>query len=187
MKTNQEDLLKTVKEEMQATIRKMEAGIHSIQSELENTNQSTQNLRKKLTETIEKTQVQLQRVEAALNVQTREFRREKAAIRSDVTNAKTHGTFNETRSQIKARLEAVEARAELGRARRVGTSAVQPPTFNGNTSWSVFRRQFETVTEHNHWSDKEKSTYLITALKGRAEDAIQAFRPIRLTREPSRP
>jgi hypothetical protein len=44
-------------------------------------------------------------------------------IRSDVTNAKTHGTFNETRSQIEAtkrefnaRLEAVEARAEIGRA-----------------------------------------------------------------------
>jgi hypothetical protein len=57
MKTNQHDLLKTVKGEMQATREKMEAGIHSIRSELEKTNQRTQNLRKELAETIDKTQV----------------------------------------------------------------------------------------------------------------------------------
>jgi hypothetical protein len=59
---------------------------------------------------------------------------------------------------------------------------VQPPTFNRNTSWSVFRRQFETVTGHNHWSDKEKSTYLITALKGRAADVLHGI-PINTTYE----
>jgi 2C-methyl-D-erythritol 2,4-cyclodiphosphate synthase len=89
MKTNQDDLLKTVKEEMQGTIGKMEAGIHSILSKLENTNQRTQNLRKELMETIENTQVELQTVEVALEAQTKEFRREIAAIRSDVSNAKT--------------------------------------------------------------------------------------------------
>jgi uncharacterized protein YdiU (UPF0061 family) len=121
LKTYQHALLKTVKEEMQATIGKNEAGIDSVWSELENTNQRTQNLHKELTETIERTQVELQTVEVALDVQTREFQREIAAIRSDVTNAKTHGTFNETRSQIEAierefeaHLEAFKARAELG-------------------------------------------------------------------------
>jgi hypothetical protein len=39
----------------------------------------------------------------------------------------------------------------------------------------VFRRQFETVTEHNHWSAKEKSTYLITALKGRAANVLHGI------------
>jgi predicted nucleic acid-binding Zn-ribbon protein len=182
MKTNQDDLLKTVKEEMQATIGKMEDGIHSIRSELENSNQRTQNLRKELTETIERTQVELQTVEVPLDVQTREFRREIAAIRSDVTNAKIHGSFNETRTQIEAieresqaRLEAVQARAELEGAQGVGTSTVQPPTFNGNTSCAVFRRQFETVAEHNRLSDQEKSTYLITALKGRAADVLHGI------------
>jgi RNase adaptor protein for sRNA GlmZ degradation len=108
---------------MQAKIGMMEAGIHSIRFELENTNQRTQNLCKELMETIEKTQVELQTIEVALDVQTREFQREIAAVRSNVTNTKTHGTFNETRSQIEAtkrefqaRLEAIEARAELGRA-----------------------------------------------------------------------
>jgi hypothetical protein len=57
----------------------------------------------------------------------------------------------------------------------VGVSAAQPPTFNGNTSWSVFRRQFEIIADHNQWSDREKSTYLITALKGRAADVLHGI------------
>jgi hypothetical protein len=52
---------------------------------------------------------------------------------------------------------------------------VQAPTFNGNTSWAVFRRQFETVAEHSHWSDQEKSTYLITSLMGRAANVLHSI------------
>jgi hypothetical protein len=58
----------------------------------------------------------------ALDAQAKEFQEEIAAIRADVTSAKKHGTFYETGSQIEAtkcepqaRLEAVEARAQLGR------------------------------------------------------------------------
>jgi hypothetical protein len=60
--------------------------------------------------------------------------------------------------------------------------AQAPPTFNANTSWAMFRRQFETVTEHNHWSDQEKSTYLITALKGQAADMLHGI-PTNMTYE----
>jgi hypothetical protein len=58
MKTNQEDLLARLEAKMDTALtttkEEMQAGIHSIQSELENTNQQTQNLRKELTEKIEK-------------------------------------------------------------------------------------------------------------------------------------
>jgi hypothetical protein len=124
-------------------------------------------------------QVELQIVEVALDAQAKKFREEIAAIRADLTSAKKHGTFNETRSQIEAtkrepqaRLEAVEARAHLGRVQGVCSSAVQPPIFNGKTSWAVFRLQFETVAEHNCWAGQEKSTYLITSLQGLATDVL---------------
>jgi hypothetical protein len=99
----------------------MQAGIHSIQSELENANQQTQNLRNELMETIEKTQVELQIVEVALDAQAKEFREDIAAIRADVASAKKPGNFYETRSQTEAtkrepqaRLEAVRARTQPG-------------------------------------------------------------------------
>jgi hypothetical protein len=54
MKTNQEDLLARWEAKMDITLttikEEMRAGIHSIRSELKNTNQWTQNLRKELTE-----------------------------------------------------------------------------------------------------------------------------------------
>jgi hypothetical protein len=42
-------------------------------------------------------------------------------------------------------------------------------------SWSAFRRQTEIVAEHNQWLDLKKSTYLITALKGRAADLLPSI------------
>jgi hypothetical protein len=36
----------------------------------------------------------------------------------------------------------------------------------------MFQRQFETITEHNCWMPREKATYLIAALQGRACDVL---------------
>jgi hypothetical protein len=59
MKTNQKALLARLEAKTDTTVttmkEEMQARIHSIQSELGNTNQQTQNLCKELTETIEKT------------------------------------------------------------------------------------------------------------------------------------
>jgi hypothetical protein len=103
--------------------------------------EKTRNLRSELTETIEKAQIELQTIEVSL-----------ASIKKDIitsNNLKFH-----------SQLEGVKAVVEQGSRPTVSTNAAQPPTFNGNTSWSAFRRQFEIVAEHNQWSDREKSTYL---------------------------
>jgi hypothetical protein len=65
--------------------------------------------------------------------------------------------------------------AEQGRGIGGGASAVQPPKFNGNATWEVFRRQFETVAEHNGRTGQEKYTYLITTLQGRAADVLHGI------------
>jgi hypothetical protein len=101
--------------------------------------------------------------------------------------ATVHATIEETRLAIEtakrefqSQLEEVEARVE--RTRRTCASAAQLPKFDGTTSCAVFRRQFETVKEHNCWTPQEKSTYLITALQGRAADVIHGI-PINATYE----
>jgi hypothetical protein len=63
--------------------------------------------------------------------------------------------------------------AERRKGTEVCASAVQPPKFDGNISWAVFRRQFENAAEHNCWTHQEKFTYLIIALKGRATNVLQ--------------
>jgi hypothetical protein len=95
-----------------------------------------------------------------------------AEVTLDARTRKLQEDLRETKHVLQARLEAVETRTERGNTPAVGASAAPPPTFNGSTLWSVFRRQFEIVAEHNRWSNREKSTYLITALKGRAADVL---------------
>jgi hypothetical protein len=70
---------------------------------------------------------------------------------------------------LKVRIAEVEARVELGVGGRTGNDAgrAKPPKFDGSTSWAMFRRQFETLADHNHWTPREKATYLIAALQGR--------------------
>jgi hypothetical protein len=65
--------------------------------------------------------------------------------------------------------------AEQGRGIGAGASMVQPPKFNGTASWAVFRRQFETVAEHNGWTCQKNYTYLITALQGRAGNVLHGI------------
>jgi hypothetical protein len=75
---------KSMREDVKSGEEKMEAAIHSIRSELEETiqheiksflpyvDQKTQNLRVELTERIEKTHIELQTVELSLDKRTRE-------------------------------------------------------------------------------------------------------------------
>jgi hypothetical protein len=65
--------------------------------------------------------------------------------------------------------------AERRRRPTAGANAAQPLTVNGNASWSVSRRQIETIAEYNQWSHREKSTYLVTALKSRTADVLHGI------------
>jgi hypothetical protein len=69
-------------------------------------------------------------------------------------------------------LNEVEVWVERRRGTGVVAGAAKPPKFDGATLWVVFGRQFQTVKEHNCWTHLEKSTYLVTALQGRATDVL---------------
>jgi hypothetical protein len=77
--------------------------------------------------------------------------------------------------EFRAQLEEVNAVAERASRPAACTSTAQPPTFNGNTSWSMLQCHYESVAEHNQWSDQEESTYSITALKGPAADLLHGI------------
>jgi chromosome segregation ATPase len=70
---------------------------------------------KELTETIEKTQMELQTAEVSLDARTKNLQEE----------------LTETKNKLQARLEAVETRTERGSTPVAGASTVQPPTFDG--------------------------------------------------------
>jgi hypothetical protein len=151
--------MKTMQENIQENLKKM-------MEEMMNTSQAKTDAKfKELTETIEKTQMELQTTEVSLDARTRKLQED----------------LIETKHELQARLEAVET-TERGNTPAAGASTAPPPTFNASTSWSVFRRQFESVAGHNRWSNREKSTFLITALKDRAADVLPGI-PTNTTNE----
>jgi hypothetical protein len=124
--------------------------------------------------------VELQAVEVSLDIQARKLHQNLVDIRADlITNLAMVdlGAKATTRETLKQQhiMEEVKAIAE-GRSRpAVCERAAQPPKFNENTSYSMFRHQFKTAAEHNHWSHQEKSTDMITALKGRATGVLHSI------------
>jgi hypothetical protein len=103
----------------------------------------------------------LQTVEVSLDTHARRVQENLEVIKADLTTHLTmvgievKTTRNEALTQqrileektrankrdFQARLEVVGARTERSNTPTVSVSAVQPPNFNGNTSWSVFLRQ----------------------------------------------
>lgn len=60
--------------------------------------------------------------------------------------------------------------------RNSSTSALvklKPPTFNGTTSFDVFKMQFETVIQTNGWNNGDSVAALIVSLQGGASEILQ--------------
>jgi uncharacterized phage infection (PIP) family protein YhgE len=180
-----EDLLARLEAKIEANqakidvkLKEMSEEIHSIRSELEETiqhrmedllscvDQKTQGLRKDLTEKIDETQTDLQEVKTSLDtrtkflveslVDTRKGLHEELGLLFQVEAQTTKDLIEANRREFHSQLEEDESRAERGSRPAACASAAQPPTFDETTSWAVFRRQFETVAEHNCWTRKGK-------------------------------
>jgi hypothetical protein len=95
-------------------------------------------------------------------------------LKKKISQYNIESKIEATQREIESQLEEVVASAERGRGTGVCTHATQTAKFDGTTSWAVFRRQFETVAEHNSWT-REKSAYLITAMEGRATDVLHGI------------
>ncbi|KAI5715603.1 hypothetical protein M8J77_019158 [Diaphorina citri] len=57
----------------------------------------------------------------------------------------------------------------------VNPNKFEPPVYDGQTAWQIFKRQFEAVCACNMWSASEKTTALMLALRGPAADLIQTL------------
>jgi hypothetical protein len=79
------------------------------------------------------------------------------------------------RREFQSQLEQIRAWIVHGRGIQSCASSVKPPKCDGTSSWTVFRRQFETIAEHNCWMSQKKSTHLIIALQSQATDVLHGI------------
>lgn len=55
-----------------------------------------------------------------------------------------------------------------------GREAVKLPTYDGSTSWAVYRIQFDAAMRCNRWSEERAATFLALALRGSAAGVLHA-------------
>ncbi|KAJ8932554.1 hypothetical protein NQ318_004708 [Aromia moschata] len=52
---------------------------------------------------------------------------------------------------------------------------LKPPTYDGQSSWSMYRRQFEAAARANGWTPQEMATSLVISLRGQALEILQSI------------
>ena len=56
-----------------------------------------------------------------------------------------------------------------------GTANLKAPTYDGQTTWTMYHRQFEAAAAANGWTDQEKAAALVIALRGPALELLQTI------------
>ncbi|KAF8764360.1 hypothetical protein HNY73_022439 [Argiope bruennichi] len=59
--------------------------------------------------------------------------------------------------------------------------AIKPLTFDGRTSWTVFKTQFDVVSSTNGWTDVVKASQFVASLRGSAAEVLQGIPSEKLT------
>ncbi|GBL79977.1 hypothetical protein AVEN_29009-1 [Araneus ventricosus] len=52
---------------------------------------------------------------------------------------------------------------------------VKSLTFDGRTSWTVFKTQFDVVSSANGWNNRVKASQLVASLRGSAAEVLQGI------------
>ena len=65
-----------------------------------------------------------------------------------------------------------EVERNLGEASFADKPKIRPATFDGSTSWTDYKVQFELLAELNCWDDTAKAVYLAASLRGSAQSVL---------------
>jgi hypothetical protein len=136
-----------------------------------------------LEETIDK---QVEGVLASVNQWTRslheEFDCEIQRIRIDIRAVKP--LVERTRRGLETQLSEVETQVGHEGGVNIVTDAdwAKPLRIDSSISWIVLRYQFEAVAGRRNWASREKGTYVLAVLQGKAADVLQSV-PTEMTYE----
>ncbi|GBN76079.1 hypothetical protein AVEN_161627-1 [Araneus ventricosus] len=86
--------------------------------------------------------------------------------------------IGEVKGEVERKIEEVEDKVQ-GKIEEVPT--VKSLTFDGQTSWTVFKTQFDVVSSANGWNNRVKASQLVASLRGSAAEVLQGIPSDKLT------
>ena len=86
--------------------------------------------------------------------------------------------YNETLEKITKKIENLEKQVSKEEAKMPlmpSQAIIKPLTFDGNSSWQVFKTQFMMISEANGWSPTAKAFHLAASLRGDAANVLETL------------
>ncbi|GBN04186.1 hypothetical protein AVEN_188656-1 [Araneus ventricosus] len=106
-------------------------------------------------------------------------------IEEDVRGVKTEiDEFQEKTSVLEQRISEVEIRPNnipASRELMYSRPMVKSLTFDGQTSWTVFKTQFDAVSSTNGWTGPVKASQLVASPRGSVAEVLQGIPSDKLT------
>ncbi|GBM45318.1 Retrovirus-related Pol polyprotein from transposon 297 [Araneus ventricosus] len=104
---------------------------------------------------------------------------------------KVQGKMEEVKEKVQVKIGDLEKRLSELEDRPINFPAnpdltysrptVKPLTFDGQTSWTVFKTQFDVVSSANGWNNRVKASQLVASLRGSAAEVVLGIPSDKLT------
>ncbi|GBL53910.1 hypothetical protein AVEN_175751-1, partial [Araneus ventricosus] len=116
---------------------------------------------------------------------------EKVQMKVEDMKTEVKGKIEEVEHKVQGKIGEIERRLSELEDRPFSFSAspefmhprptIKSLTFDGQTSWTVFKTQFDVVSSTNRWTDFVKASQLVASLRGSAAEVLQGIPADKLT------
>ncbi|GBN92697.1 hypothetical protein AVEN_118041-1 [Araneus ventricosus] len=159
--------------------QKMEAGQEEMRSGQERMEKGQEEMKGLIDEVKSEVQRKIDEVE------------EKVQIKIEDVKSEVKGKIEEVEHKVQEKIGDIERRLSELEIRPFSFSAspefmqskptIKSLTFDGQTSWTVFKTQFDVVSSTNGWTDFVKASQLVASLRGSAAEVLQGIPAVKLT------
>ncbi|GBO01473.1 hypothetical protein AVEN_222616-1, partial [Araneus ventricosus] len=154
-----------IKDHVNSCIEKIEEDVQSVKREI---GEVKGEVERKIEEVEDKVQGKIEEVEDKVQGKIEEVK-EKVQVKI--------GDLEKRLSELEDRPINFPANPDLTYSR----PTVKSLTFDGQTSWTVFKTQFDVVSSANGWNNRVKASQLVASLRGSAAEVLQGIPSEKLT------
>ncbi|GBN95947.1 Retrovirus-related Pol polyprotein from transposon 297 [Araneus ventricosus] len=154
-----------IKDHVNSCIEKIEEDVQSVKREI---GEVKGEVERKIEEVKDKVQGKIEEVEDKVQGKIEEVK-EKVQVKI--------GDLEKRLSELEDRPINFPANPDLTYSR----PTIKSLTFEGQTSWTVFKTQFDVVSSANGWNNRVKASQLVASLRGSAAEVLQGIPSDKLT------
>ncbi|GBO20721.1 hypothetical protein AVEN_216295-1 [Araneus ventricosus] len=144
-------------------------------------------------EEMKKRKEEMKRIEEDVQSVQREIGEVKGEVERKIEEVedKVQGKIEEVKEKVQVKIGDLEKRLSELEDRPITFPAnpeltfsrptVKSLTFDGQTSWTVFKTQFDVVSSANGWNNRVKASQLVASLRGSAAEVLQGIPSHKLT------